>query len=382
MSRATIGTPRRSSTRWGARWHSSRRPIRTTRGGSRQRRGTWRILSHPSIPTTYHFWSINRDTRRGPGYLRRWIEGETIAARITRLGAGDAPFAMQVLRAAGGALAYLHDSGYVHGAFAPETVWVSPTRRLWLLGWQWAVLRDTIPPGLTPDPRWIPMAPEWESDRWAPDPRSDQWQLAALCFALLTGELPPVRDVPPIRWVRPECPQALADVLDRGLQAAPSARFPFISALLRALERVTSARASQALGDVEDSDVETLGSEQRLRWALGDDYEVLSPLGAGPSDPCGVYAICHSNAKWRSRCCTLRWRGTTRPLHVFGKKRSWLRNSLIRRSCRFTIGTAAGRSPGIPWNSPKAAPWPISWFAAVRGPWPRLPRKSISFSTD
>ena len=150
-----------------------------------------------------------------------------------------------MLRAAGGALAYLHDSGYVHGAFAPETVWVSPTRRLWLLGWQWAVLRDTIPPGLAPDPRWLPMAPEWESGRWAPDARSDQWQLAALCFALLTGELPPARDVPPIRWVRPDCPQALADVVDRALQPSPAARFASISTLLRALERVTCAAAAE-----------------------------------------------------------------------------------------------------------------------------------------
>jgi eukaryotic-like serine/threonine-protein kinase len=239
-------------------------------------------LSHPSIPTTYHYWSLNRDTRRGPGYLRRWIEGETIAARIARLGAGDAPFAVQVLRAAGGALAYLHDSGYVHGAFAPGTVWVSPTRRLWLLGWQWAVMRDAIPPGLAPDPRWMPWAPEWEPGRWAPDARSDQWQLGALCFALLTGELPPSRDAPPIRWVRPDCPQALADVLDRALQTAPGDRFPSVGTLLRVLDRVSAPpRASQTLGDAEDGDVATRGSEQRLRWALGDDYDVLSPLGTG-----------------------------------------------------------------------------------------------------
>ena len=31
--------------------------------------------NHPSIPTTYHYWTKYRDVRRGPGYLRRWIEG-------------------------------------------------------------------------------------------------------------------------------------------------------------------------------------------------------------------------------------------------------------------------------------------------------------------
>jgi eukaryotic-like serine/threonine-protein kinase len=238
--------------------------------------------NHPSVPTTYHYWAVNRDVRRGPGYLRRWIEGETLAARIARLGPNDVPYVLQVLRAAGAAVAYLHDSGSIHGALSPETVWVTPTRRLWLLGWQWAIPRELIPAGLAPSRQWTPPPPEWEDGRWAPDTRSDQWQLAAFCFALLTGELPPARDVPPIRWVRPECPQGLATVLDRALLAAPDARFPSVGALLRTLERVSAPpRAAEVLGDSEDAADAPEGTDQRLRWALGDDYEVLAPLGAG-----------------------------------------------------------------------------------------------------
>ena len=40
--------------------------------------------SHPAIPTTYHYWAEFSDSRRGPGYLRRWIAGETLAARLSR----------------------------------------------------------------------------------------------------------------------------------------------------------------------------------------------------------------------------------------------------------------------------------------------------------
>ena len=239
-------------------------------------------LSHPSAPTTYHYWSVNRESRRGPGYLRRWIEGETIAARVQRLGVVDFPNVIQVLRAAGGVLAYLHDSGYVHGALSPETVWLAPTRRLWLLGWQWAIPKDFIPAGLTPDRQWTPWAPEWAEGRWMPDARSDQWQLAAMCFAMLTGELPPARDVPPIRWVRPECPAALADVLDRALLADPDARFQSLSTLLRAVDRgVAPSTSSSALGDAEDGSTTARDEAARLRWALGEDYDVLSPLGTG-----------------------------------------------------------------------------------------------------
>jgi eukaryotic-like serine/threonine-protein kinase len=235
--------------------------------------------NHPSVPTTYHYWSVQRDTKRGPGYLRRWIEGETLAARSQRLGPGDVPGVMQILRAAGSVLAYLHDSGAAHGAVSPYTVWVSPTGRLWLLGWQWAVPREAIPNGYMPDRRWNPAAPEWGESRWAPDARSDQWQLGAICFAMLTGELPPTRDVPPVRWVRPDCPQGLASLLDRALLPSPDARHRSVAAMLRALDRISASRALLLEG--EDGAVAPDGPEQRLRWAVADDYEVLAPLGRG-----------------------------------------------------------------------------------------------------
>jgi len=235
--------------------------------------------NHPSVPTTYHYWSVQRDTRRGPGYLRRWIEGETLASRTSRSGVSDVAYIVQVLRAAGSVLAYLHDGGAAHGAVSPHTVWVSPTGRLWLLAWQWAVPRDAVPGNLSPDRRWMPVAPEWVDRRWAPDARSDQWQLAAVCFALLTGELPPPRDVPPIQWVRPDCPLAFSAVLDRALQPDPDARHRSVAALLRALDRVSGSRATLLEG--ENAGIAPDAPEQRLRWALADDYEVLAPLGRG-----------------------------------------------------------------------------------------------------
>src|SRR5947207_7278561 len=39
--------------------------------------------------TTYHYWATYGDARRGPGYLRRWIAGETVGSRIARAGADD-----------------------------------------------------------------------------------------------------------------------------------------------------------------------------------------------------------------------------------------------------------------------------------------------------
>ncbi|HEX9562702.1 MAG TPA: serine/threonine-protein kinase [Gemmatimonadaceae bacterium] len=234
--------------------------------------------NHPSIPTTYHYWSLNRDSRRGPGYLRRWISAETGGSRLRRVGREDVPSVLHMLRSLGSAVAYLHDTGIAHGAVSPESVWMAPSGRIWILGWQWAVPREAIPSGCTPDPRWTPWPPEWLATGWLPTPGADQWQLAATCFAALTGELPPSEDVPPLDLLDPDCPQAVVDILGRALNRDPAHRFPTVSALLRSLEHAGSAPrrfTDRQVPARADSD------EARVRWAVGDDYEIRGFLGRG-----------------------------------------------------------------------------------------------------
>ena len=106
--------------------------------------------SHPSIPTTYHYWTKYADARRGPGYLRRWITGETVRARLARLGLADIPYVFQLLRGACSTLSYLHETGIAHGGLNGDALWTTPTGRLWMLEWQWAVPRAAIPAGVRP----------------------------------------------------------------------------------------------------------------------------------------------------------------------------------------------------------------------------------------
>jgi serine/threonine-protein kinase len=234
--------------------------------------------NHPSIPTTYHYWPWHRDSRRGPGYLRRWIAAETIGSRVRRVGAESLPAAMRMLRAVGSTLAYLHDSGMPHGGISPEAIWAAPTGRIWVLGWQWAVPRGDVAADAAPDPRWTPWPPEWNAGGWSPSFASDQWQLAATCFLALTGELPPASTIPPLGLVRPEVPHALADVLDRALHPDPAGRHPSISSLLRSLERGGVSRRPAMERQLPGR---AATDEQRLRWAVGDDYDVLGFLGRG-----------------------------------------------------------------------------------------------------
>jgi serine/threonine-protein kinase len=237
--------------------------------------------NHPSIPTTYHYWASYQESRRGPGYLRRWISGETVWSRVMRLGPDGIPFAFQVLREAGSTLAYLHDTGSAHGAVSPSTVWLTPGGRLWLLGWEWVLPREQRPVGLIPDASFTPWAPEWAPGSWKPTTASDQWQLAAMLFVMLTGEQAPHESVPPLSLLRPECPQALGTVLARALDPDPEARYPSIAAMLRELDRNVSVRPMFIAPEGDELPSTLATAEGRLRWATSDDYEILAPLGSG-----------------------------------------------------------------------------------------------------
>ena len=238
--------------------------------------------SHPAFPTTYHYWTDSPMVQRGPGYLRRWIAGETIAERVTRGGPDDVPAMLQVVRTIGTALVYLHDKNRPHGAIGGETCWMSPTGRLWLLGWEWTVTDAERPAGVMPPRDETAWAPEW-GEGWAPSMASDQWQLGALAFRMLTGERPPVDGVPPLALVRPDCPAKIAGVLDQALHPDPAHRHGSVATLLRALERVGGARGAVLLMErvAPGSKRGVESEEQRLRWVTGDDYEVLGRLGAG-----------------------------------------------------------------------------------------------------
>ena len=144
--------------------------------------------NHPAIPTTYHYWGSFAQSHRGPGYLRRWIAGETIGGRIRRMGPDDISGMVRLLRDVGSALTYLHDLGQPFGCLSPDTIWTVPMGRLWRISWHWAIPLAEIPRELRPDRQFMPTAPEWVAGDWAPSHASDQWQLGALCFYALTGE--------------------------------------------------------------------------------------------------------------------------------------------------------------------------------------------------
>ncbi|MEO7965026.1 MAG: hypothetical protein ABIT38_14070 [Gemmatimonadaceae bacterium] len=115
---------------------------------------------HRAIPTTYVFWPRNDVVPRGPGYVRHWIDGVSLATQLRTAGAESVANAMTRLRSIGSCLAMLHDVGETHGALNTVGSWTSSSGEHYLLGWQWALPSSAIPQGKVPSLEWTVAAPE------------------------------------------------------------------------------------------------------------------------------------------------------------------------------------------------------------------------------
>jgi serine/threonine-protein kinase len=72
----------------------------------------------------------------------------------------------------------------------------------------------------------------------------------------------------------------MATALDRALSINPGDRFPSLAVMLRAVERGDPTRTVVMVRGEPDRSIDQ-SAEARVRWAVGDDYEILSKLGSG-----------------------------------------------------------------------------------------------------
>ena len=71
-------------------------------------------------------------------------------------------------------------------------------------------------------------------------------------------------------------------MIDRALAPLPGDRFANLPSMLRHIERISGTSTPLVLGvDQSSGEYRAVSEEDRLRWAIGDDYEVLAALGAG-----------------------------------------------------------------------------------------------------
>ena len=309
-----------------------------------------RASQSPGDPDDVPLLGLVHGSRRGPGYLRRWIAGETLGARLERMGADDVAGVLRVMREIGSALSYLHDSGAVHGAMSPRTVvWMTPMGRLWLIG---LAVGDAARPrsraASRPTSASCRCRASGPTAQWLPTAASDQWQLAATCFAVLTGETPPSDEVPPIQLLRPDCPRAVAAVIDRALSADPAERLPVRRGdAARDRSRSSAAgRWSMLAGDEPGRRTPNESPKARLRWALADDYEVLAALGAGSF-----------GSVWRVRDLITRPRGRAQAAAPARRARRAQRGAISPRGEARRAARASGDRADLRLGQPRRRAW-------------------------
>ena len=138
------------------------------------------------------------------------------------------------------------------------------------------------------------MSPEQARGKGTVDARSDIYSLGAVLFRTLTGKVPYEADtpvgqaimhiseaVPRVRDVRPEVPQAVADVIERAMAKDPAERFGSARAMAQSLHRagiIPSGDEDTPTFDARPTPLPVL--RRRWGWALAG-VMVLAVLGWG-----------------------------------------------------------------------------------------------------
>lgn len=240
-------------------------------------------LDHPAIRHVYDAGIIGDIAFR----VGNWIEGESLQEAVQR---GPRPFpAVHILaRDVLSGLEHAHAHGIIVRRIAPTSLLVNLGARgtvtdLRYCNWTLPVVPATDPPTAQSF-----MAPELR-DGAAGDPTSDIYTAGAILYYAVTGHEPPLdsRELKRPSDLRPNCPQAIDRILMRALLPAADDRFLTAAEMLEdfasdagtfenpAAMVQLSSRAHPSDGD------DGRHWEKRLRRALGDDYELLSPLGRG-----------------------------------------------------------------------------------------------------
>lgn len=193
-----------------------------------------------------------------PAVVTETLSGETLSHLLDerRLTAAETSvLGLQLCSA----LAYLHESGYLHLDLKPSNIVVDAGRAI-VIDLSVARPPGEAPPGLG---TWCYLAPEQVHGAKL-DAAADAWGIGVVLFEAVTGEpafggdvddddQPELADYPqlevraaPVRTLRPRLPAALADAIDASLDPDPFRR-PTLDELAAHLETVPGVGSPRAV---------------------------------------------------------------------------------------------------------------------------------------
>ena len=184
-------------------------------------------------------------------YTMPFVAGDSLRARIARVGRLPVADALEIARAVGSALDYAHRQGVVHRDIKPENILLHEAGALVADFGIARALDAAGPRGLTVTgfvlgtPAY--MSPEQAAGEREVDGRSDLYALACTLFEMLAGEPPFTGETPQsqlikrftqpppsVQTLRPEVSPGLDQALRQALAREPSARFDSVGAFLSA----------------------------------------------------------------------------------------------------------------------------------------------------
>ena len=219
-------------------------------------------LQHPHILTLIDSGEIPRPDGMGPGllyYVMPYVEGETLRARLTRVGKLSPTDTARILQEVLDALTHAHGLGIVHRDIKPENIMLAGRHALVMdfgvaKAASAAAATDTASSGTltalglaigTP----TYMAPEQAAGQAAVDGRADLYAVGVMAYEMLVGQPPfmgttpqailaahVTQTAPPIAARRPDLATPFAMAIMRCLEKEPAARWQTADELLAHLE--------------------------------------------------------------------------------------------------------------------------------------------------
>jgi serine/threonine-protein kinase len=186
-------------------------------------------VSHPGVPTVLDF---GHDSAGSAFLVMEYIEGETLAAHLSRGTRFSMPQVIEIGAQVASALAAAHASGVFHRDVQPDSIHIAPAPEPAGLRTKLVNFANAV----TPSESARYLAPEQSFAPVAGDVRSDVYSLGCVLFELLTGVTPFIgtpeqvvharqsMEPPPPRAIRPDVPPALDHLVHRMTARRPEDR--------------------------------------------------------------------------------------------------------------------------------------------------------------
>ena len=248
-----------------------------------------RRVTHPNVARVFDIGEAGRDRL----LTMEYVDGESLGALVRREGRLPLARACTIARAICEGLAAAHAAGVIHRDVKPENVLIARDGRVVVT--DFGIARAASDEGRTVGFVGTPayMAPEQIDERSTIDHRADVYAFGVLLFELLTGETPwkgesvwalaaarLLEQPPDPRSVRPELPEALAELVLGCLARAVDERTASIAEVAAALAEVTLPEAGPSqLGRAPQR-----GAAPRATTGVDKRVAVLPFANLGPAE--------------------------------------------------------------------------------------------------